>query len=331
MKLDLFAIIVYIIFILSTVSADRDKSSVNNEVMVDEKEPWFPIWGVYCGLWHTNHYGVEPIDEMDRYCQFHDICVTIDTQGYSSCWCNEQLYYHVSNFRPSGKNESEIKDSILSYIYIAINRCTNHWGFDTLVKVTKVRSDVNERGFNYIVLYPHNFTEKFIVQLNSTDEVISSNTSSSFLIQLTKEEFGRFVVDVHTDPINNIKNYTNQIIHTITEKPFIVEQFDSYIVLYNNNPLNEETYQIKNVTECYLGKNTTHYINTTVYEIVYETVYETVIQEVEEYKILSIVEGIILGFLVVFTCVVLIILVTICFKYRKLKNENSYDKIDNSL
>jgi hypothetical protein len=37
-------------------------------------------YGNYCGLGHTNNRGIEPVDELDRACQIHDICTSY---GYS--------------------------------------------------------------------------------------------------------------------------------------------------------------------------------------------------------------------------------------------------------
>ena len=51
-------------------------------------------YGHYCGLGHTNTFGIEPVDALDRLCQIHDICVTAG--GYLNCFCNEQLYARMS-------------------------------------------------------------------------------------------------------------------------------------------------------------------------------------------------------------------------------------------
>lgn len=284
----------------------------------EEKEPWFPIWGVYCGLWHTNHYGKEPVDQMDRYCQFHDICVTIETQGYSSCWCNEQLYYLVSNVRPRNITESQIKDSILSYIYLAVEHCENHWGFDKHFKVTRVRPDVDERGFNYIVMYPHGVTDKFKVSLNETNCPAnlsdSINTQSpSLLLKLSEDQFNQFVQDVHTDPVNNIGNYSSSVVTVLSTEEYIIDVKDEYYILYNTDQNNEATYRVINITECCTVQenNCTNTNSTNTY-----TQYEKVENRVIEI-VLGVVSGVLFLVIIILTC----ILSTTCcyYRYRKQK------------
>lgn len=261
-----------------------------------ENEPWFPIWGVYCGLGHSNHYGKEPIDMMDRYCQFHDICVTISDQGYHSCWCNEQLYYLVSNYKPENKNESDIKSSILYYIYIALTDCDDYWGFDTHIKISRVRPDVGERGFNYLTYYPQGYPESYEVRMNDTSQ-------ETYILELAPNEYSNFTVDVHVDPTNNINRWMSHSVHTLDENPFVFDVTDKMVVLYNPSSTHEVTFQVRNVTTC-----------TTVSH----TYYEKVVNHIAEIGVAVCLAVIVL--LTLLSCTICCCCLWFRRKYRREKN-----------
>lgn len=252
---------------LEVLKARNIKSDLDHDL--DHDGPWFPIWGVYCGLWHTSHYGVEPVDKLDRYCQFHDICVTMESQGYRSCWCNEQLYYSVSNVIPQNSTESEIKDSILYYIYMATADCANHWGFDDHIKLTRVRPDIDERGYNYLPFYPSSIKYKFEIALNTTngpanrshEKIKFQDYAPSLLFKLDATEYNEFVQQVHENPISNIVNYTKNIVNVLSYDKFIFENQDSYFVIYNTDQNNDMTYIVKNITSCCDCPETKHKID----------------------------------------------------------------------
>lgn len=114
----------------------------------------FIDYGIYCGYLHTSEYGLEPIDELDRYCQFHDICTS---QGLLDCFCNEQLYYYVSNYKPIDNVTLSEKNSILKAIYLSVVGCTNMDQFDIKFKLGK-RSN---KGFNYLPIYKSDQNYKY--------------------------------------------------------------------------------------------------------------------------------------------------------------------------
>lgn len=105
-----------------------------------------PLYGRYCGLGHNDKYGAQPIDVLDRACQIHDICTSA---GLLTCFCNEQLYWIVSNIVPLNNNMTKTKDSILSYIYASLVGCKNYDRFD----IQYIIGSTFHRGFNYLPFY----------------------------------------------------------------------------------------------------------------------------------------------------------------------------------
>ena len=118
-------------------------------------------YGVYCGLGHGNDYGLEPIDELDRVCQIHDICVS--ALGYTSCRCNEQLYASVTMYDDTNKQQKDTKDYILGMIYKSIIGCNNYNELNSYF--------INDRvpGQNYIPFFPHKLASKYVIVQESAD------------------------------------------------------------------------------------------------------------------------------------------------------------------
>ena len=118
-------------------------------------------YGHYCGLGHGDIYGREPVDELDRVCQIHDICVS--ATAYLSCFCNEQLYASMSQFNfLTTEQEAEI-DHDLNRIYLAIAGCDNNaYLREQHVFQGCVSDDCDISGFTYLPIYGYNSTTKFI-------------------------------------------------------------------------------------------------------------------------------------------------------------------------
>ena len=206
------------------------------------EEKRFLDWGVYCGEGHSNQYGVEPLDQMDRYCQYHDICVTV--AGYLSCWCNEQLYYLISNAIPQSQEESDVKDSILTFIYDAIVGCENYWGFDTAFLVTKVENEPENRGYNYLPWYPSYAPLKYTIKLDSSD-------FTGILLKFNEIEYYTFTDDIYNDPIKNIARWMSHKVSNITsEKQTLQVNPGEYYVLYNPSQVQPSAFLVKNMTDC---------------------------------------------------------------------------------
>ena len=215
-----------------------------NSMKDQENGPYFPIHGKYCGLYHTSYYGEKPIDEIDRYCQFHDICVTLKENGLSSCWCNEQLYYLVSNLEPENEEVKGIKDSILYYLYISVARCMNNYNFDKKIMISRRRSESNKKGFNYLPIY-NSINEKYEIE---SDKNIT-------IYRIKKSEYKNFTTDVYDDPslISKYDNYIEKQLFT-KNKYIIKTNNETNIILYNNDVLNSRSLMIKNVTSCQIIK-----------------------------------------------------------------------------
>lgn len=134
-------------------------------LVLSQKDDLFPIHGVYCGLYHTSLIGEEPVDSLDRFCQYHDICVT--SLGYFSCFCNEQLYFLTMNFIPNTSRQITVKNDILFYIHWSIIRCTNHHSFDTTFHLAPYA------GFHYLPFYPGRVPVKYKVNSEKNVKLIT--------------------------------------------------------------------------------------------------------------------------------------------------------------
>lgn len=132
-------------------------------------------YGHYCGLGHGDIYGREPVDELDRVCQIHDICAS--ALGRLSCFCNEQLYASMSqvNFLTSAQ-EAEV-DFDLSFLWDSLVLCNNHPYLRerrVFTGCTSNRCDL--AGFTYLPMYPYPTSSNFFY-LSAWYNVILLNMS----------------------------------------------------------------------------------------------------------------------------------------------------------
>lgn len=128
------------------------------------------IYGIYCGRGHYSNVGEKPIDIFDRVCQIHDICYT--SSNYN-CFCNEQIYYLISNLYAKTDEQNKIKDYILQFIFIALVGCKNHELFDNTFVIPKYSQQ--NIGFNFIPFYydaPTEFSIKNKILLIKSDYII---------------------------------------------------------------------------------------------------------------------------------------------------------------
>lgn len=276
--------------------------------------PYFPIYGVYCGLYHTSYYGKEPIDEQDRYCQFHDICVTLEDQGLSSCWCNEQLYYLTSNLKPKNEELAGIKESILYYLYIAMARCENFYHFGTNIKITKVRDNSDTKGFNYLPFYPlhENKKESYIMHVNKTFPNTTNLDDLVLVYKMDMAKYQQFGKDVYDNPIDGVDKYTKYIIKMVIYEPFVfnLTNDDNVVVIYNPFKKFDKTIHVEKVKLC----NTCH-SNNDSYSINGDNGQKT---------IGAMTAGLVIMGVFIFILTVLLIIVIV--KYKKLVG-NGYDLV----
>ena len=249
-------IVLSILFSFSPIGGNTVTSTIVPQVIntTELGGPYFPIYGVYCGLYHTSYYGEEPVDEQDRYCQFHDICVTLEDQGLSSCWCNEQLYYLTSNLKPKNEVLAGIKESILYYLYIAMARCENFYHFDTNIKITKIRDNQDTKGFNYLPFYPlhENKKESYMMHVNKTFPNRTSMDDIVLVYKMDMVAYQQFGKDIYDNPIDGAAKYVKYIIKAVIYKPFMfnLTNDDNVIVIYNPSKKFDKTIHVEEVKVC---------------------------------------------------------------------------------
>lgn len=107
-------------------------------------------YGNYCGLGYSNDRGIQPIDELDRACQIHDICVTAGS--LLDCFCNEQLYDKLSEFNPQTSVQASNRDADISLLYTALFGCSNYPNINTKFYIPYFNTP-SSRGFTYFPLY----------------------------------------------------------------------------------------------------------------------------------------------------------------------------------
>lgn len=147
-------------------------------------------YGKYCGKDHYDSFGGEAVDVFDRACQIHDICCS--SQGLLSCYCNEQLYWMISNLEPKTSEQSDIKDFILKTIYVSVMTCKNYYLFDEYYYVTHVHKDQYYRGFNYLPLRLHEPLK------------LCSTMSDILVYDLDEKEYTNFTATAYYSPENII-------------------------------------------------------------------------------------------------------------------------------
>lgn len=185
-------------------------------------------YGKYCGKDHYDSFGGEAVDVFDRSCQIHDICCS--SQGLLSCYCNEQLYWLISNLEPKTSDQSDIKDFILKTIYVSVMTCKNYYLFDEFYYVTRVHSDQYYRGFNYLPLRMH-----------EPLQLCSINTDM-FIYDLDEKEYSNFTATAYYQPSNIAYIKPNQIIPMGT-CDFIYKSKD-WKIIYNIHEIIDAQFQL---------------------------------------------------------------------------------------
>lgn len=185
----------------------------NNMSTIDIEKPMLPNYGYYCGLGITNTYGKIPIDNLDRACQIHDICTTLNLMD---CYCNEQLYWLVSNLYANTQNMKNTKDEILRYIYISIAGCPNHDNFKNIFYI----GGIGDKGFNYFPIYH--------IDKESYAQIFVPTKNVYFLNFKNLEDYLQFTFNVYINPrfyIDESKLINNGEYYNVT----------GYSIIYNRN------------------------------------------------------------------------------------------------
>ena len=208
-------------FLLIFISIILGKS-ITNEIKNN-----FIDYGIYCGYLHTSEYGLKPIDILDRYCQIHDICTSV---GIFDCYCNEQLYWSISQYKPINTATIQEKNNILHALYGSLFGCEN---FDTFDLQFKIGSRYI-RGFNYFTFFSYTYNEgQWIYLLNSRGYmVLKFNDYNEYL---------KFTYKVYN---NNFDPDTS----TQIDNPFYISETNPIIVIYNNST-EPQTIYTKNLTQ----------------------------------------------------------------------------------
>lgn len=185
-------------------------------------------YGKYCGKDHYDSFGGEAVDVFDRACQIHDICCS--SQGLLSCYCNEQLYWLISNLEPKTTDQSDIKDFILKTIYVSVMTCKNYYLFDEYYYVTRVHNDQYYRGFNYL---PLRMREPLKLCSISTDLLV---------YDLDEKEYANFTATAYYNP-NNIQYIKPDTIIPTGTCDYIYKSKD-WKVIYNIHQTIDTQFQL---------------------------------------------------------------------------------------
>jgi hypothetical protein len=223
-------------------------------------------YGNFCGLGHTSLYGKKPIDLLDEMCQIHDICVT--SQTILNCFCNEQLYYSVSNFYPTNEESNNEKNRILSLIYSSVAGCDN---YNNLDKIRYIASN-KEKGFNYLPIYGHSMVPVYydLRKINLAIKVYKIPSLSVYM---------QFTRDVYDNWIYAETIYNNLLFDDVTNY-IVMKNIDDIYVVYN------PTGDVVSVT--LYDMTTTVLNNKNIYLIDnYNKIYEKNVNITEKYNILQ--------------------------------------------
>lgn len=113
-------------------------------------------YGKYCGVNYGSAYGAQPVDDMDRACQFHDICV--GSQGMLSCFCNEQLLMNLMIYTPTDDTNSQYRHCAIDGIDATTHLCN----IDYTSLITRFYVDKSNNGYTYIPVYGYSDIPKMI-------------------------------------------------------------------------------------------------------------------------------------------------------------------------
>jgi len=177
-------------------------------------------YGKYCGKDHYDSFGGEAVDVFDRSCQIHDICCT--SQGLLSCYCNEQLYWLISNLEPKTVNQTDIKDFILKTIYVSVITCKNYYLFDEYYYVTKVYNDQYNRGFNYL---PLRMNDPDINMLR-----ICAYETDLYIYDISNENYSNFTSTAYYNPIG-VYSYKHDVV--VAQSCKYIHKVTDWKVIYN--------------------------------------------------------------------------------------------------
>jgi len=207
----------YVLLLLLTNLSLAHESSPESNVHIEKSLKY----GRYCGRDHYNNYGAIPIDEFDRVCQIHDICVT--SKGMLDCYCNEQMYWMMSYIKPNTVEQKHIKDFVLKGIYASILGCTNHDTFDVYYSVSKLeRDNTFNKGFNYLPIYTSNSDGCVICALSNKLYVFAYDTV---------DEYHRLTKLAYDNPlaVASLKH------ETVMPGGPCLTLYNEYLIVYNEN------------------------------------------------------------------------------------------------
>lgn len=115
-----------IICILSfTVTSCPNFSKNYKEGLQKEVRGEFPVYGNWCGRGHPKlGENPEPVDELDRACNRHDLCYGRENKDFS-CECDVQLIRDIEHIKFPGKTDSvgEVVNARLVLGYFQLSPC----------------------------------------------------------------------------------------------------------------------------------------------------------------------------------------------------------------
>lgn len=187
--------------------------------------PVLASYGNYCGQDHNTPYAIQPIDELDRYCQIYNICVS--ALGMFSCFCHEQLHTELFMFEPQTAAQEAERLSRLAILDPIIASCPHpHY--------TSQRYYVaaNNPGFTYIPFYN-------IADLSSTLSRVSPKTITFgyydnvyFYTTDSKTFYDHFVPLAYENPVQTWKLIDSDNRYTRRQRPKSTNGIPGNFVLF---------------------------------------------------------------------------------------------------
>lgn len=184
----------------------------------------FDTYGQYCGFGYGSSNGTRPIDDVDRICQIHDICIT--ATSYVNCHCAAQLYYSV--YHPNNTlrlnvtafQQKEAED-MAWWIYLTSPICIG-WERYNIAEKFYV-AGTRHIGYNYLPLY----------DVRGSQYIMASNNVS--IVAVTDQEY------IETDWNNMCADY-GDMLRRVRGGPWRVTSNSTNIVIINCNPDNVVIY-----------------------------------------------------------------------------------------
>jgi len=187
-----------------------------------ENKNVLPIYGYYCGKDNHNQYGIQPLDDLDRQCQIHDICVA--ASSLIDCYCSTQLYLSVSSTVTTNMYATKVKNEILSFTYPLISICENGNSYHKRYFISGTDTKKNNRGYNYIPLFEY-IRYDYLVAGGSSELSVYKFTPEQYI------EFGKTMVDRPTDSEKFKDNIFNISEKNIVYSNVISDPDDIYVVV----------------------------------------------------------------------------------------------------